>query len=144
MLATGRLLGLLLLIVVVALAATPTRAAAASEDPEEEPAEAGYLKLHPDFIVNLRSTGEPRVLLATIQVMSRDAATLAGAKHHLPALRHQVLLLLGDQSYPDIRSPDAQRELQGEALEALNGVIASEMGTGHTLEGLYFTNFIIE
>ena len=139
--AIGRLLGALL-IVVVALVAAPTSAPAASE--AEEPAQAGYLKLHPDFIVNLRSAGKPRILLATVQVMSRDAVTLEGASHHLPALRHQMLLLLGEQVYPDIRDAEAQRALQGVALEALNGVLASEMGSSHALEGVYFTNFIIE
>ena len=141
--AIGRLLGALLPIVMVALVAMPTRAPAASED-AEEPAAAGYLKLHPDFIVNLQSAGKPRILLATVQVMSRDTATLEGASHHLPALRHHMLLLLGEQTYPHIREAEAQRELQGVALEALNGVLASEMGASHALEGVYFTNFIIE
>ncbi len=139
----GRLLGALLLIVMVALVAAPAPVPAASDD-AEEPAEAGYLKLHPDFIVNLRSAGKPRILLATIQVMSRNAATLEGASHHLPALRHQMLLLLTEQAYPEIREADAQRALQGVALDALNGVLASEMGASHALEGVYFTNFIIE
>ncbi len=140
--AIGRLLGALLLIVMVALVAAPTRAPAASE--AEEQAQAGYRKLHPDFIVNLKSAGKPRVVLATVQVMARDTVTLDGALHHLPALRHQMLLLLGEQVYPDIGDTEAQRALQGVALEALNGVLASEMGSSHALEVVYFTSFIID
>ena len=107
--------------------------------------QAGYLKIHPDFVVNLKSSdGRDRFLLATIEVMSRDPRTLELAGNHLPAMRHNLLMLLGDQSYPDIGTPQAQAALQSEALAVVNEVVTRELGEDRSLEGLYFTNFVIE
>ena len=39
---------------------------AAEGDTTNEQAEASYLKLHPDFIVNLQASGDVHFLLATI------------------------------------------------------------------------------
>jgi flagellar FliL protein len=122
-------------------------ALAASEDGAGEgtPARANYLKLHPDFIVNLHATGpETRFLLATIEVMSRNPGTVEAASAHLPALRHRLLMLLGEQQYPGIEKPDARRALRELALREVNEVIQAELGEDHALEGLFFSNFIVE
>ena len=48
--------------------------------------------------------------------MARDTVTLDGALHHLPALRHQMLLLLGEQVYPDIGDTEAHFRFEEEVL----------------------------
>ena len=134
-----------------ALAAVPSTAAG-EDQPDGEEGEraelptASYLKLHPDFVVNLRVAPEadPHMLLAAVQVMSRSRDTLLLAYDHLPALRHRLLMLFGDQSYPRIRRPEARVELQELALEELNEVLLAELGPAHQFEGLYFSDFVIE
>ena len=118
-------------------------AARAQEESEEPVGEASYFKLHPDFIVNLLSDGGPHFLLTSIQVMSRDESGLAETKHHLPAIRHQLLLLLSEQSYGEVTDIEIRRALQNKALTAVNEVLAAESSTA-SVEGLFFTDFVVE
>ena len=105
--------------------------------------EAVYVKLHPDFIVNLSGAGSGHLLLATIQVMSHDGAVIEQVRHHAPAIRHQLLLLLSDQSRDQVESVDGRKKLRADALAAVNVVMERETGSGD-VEGLYFTNFVVE
>ncbi len=120
--------------VLLALAAAGGRAAAA---------EATYVKLHPDFLVNLISDGRPRVLMATIEVMTRESGAIEKIRHHFPALRHELLLLLSEQRPAEIETVEGREALRKEALAAVNSVLERETGEA-LIEGLYFTNFIIE
>jgi hypothetical protein len=53
-------------------------------------------------------------------------------------------MLLGEQQYPGIEKPDARRALRELALRGVNEVIQAELGEDHALEGLFFSNFIVE
>ncbi|MCP5149450.1 MAG: flagellar basal body-associated FliL family protein [Chromatiales bacterium] len=140
-----RTVGRLLVGIAASLAIASTAGAATDKDAAQGagPAQAEYLKLHPDFVVNVRGGGRVRYLLATVQVMSRDAGILDAAKHHLPALRHELLLLLSEQTYDQLRGVESRKALQDAALTAVNGVLEREEASKQ-VEGLYFTNFVLE
>ena len=126
------------------LATSLLLSAAQSQEQGGEPeGEASYFKLHPDFIVNLVSDAEPHFLLTSIQVMSRSESVLAETKHHLPAIRHELLLLLSEQTYGQIGEVEARRSLQVQALAAVNEVLARETASA-SVEGLFFTDFVVE
>ena len=110
---------------------------------EQAPPEASYLKLHPDFVVNLRSDGGPHFLLASIHVMSRDAAVIEHAKQHLPAIRHELLMLLSEQSYGDVARVEMREVLREQALAAVNAVLGREAPAA-ALEALFFNDFVLE
>ncbi len=106
-------------------------------------ADASYLRLHPDFVVNLQGSGQSHFLLASIDVMSRDPDTIAAAKHHAAAIRHELVLLLSDQSYDLVKSVDGRQALQRAALSAVNDVLGRERVAG-SMEGLFFSSFVVE
>jgi len=124
------------LLVFVATAAPVASSQAAQTD-------AVYFKLHPDFVVNLSGAGSPHFLLATVQVMTHGSAVVEQIKLHSPALRDALLMLLSGQAYDSVDTLENRKKLQQDALAALNSVMERETGSA-SLEGLYFTNFVIE
>jgi flagellar FliL protein len=132
----GQLLGLAIL----ALSLDSAWPALAAED--DPPGQASYHKLHPDLIVNL-SGPEQGLLLVTVEVMSREPAILERVARHTPALRHALLLLLGDQEASAVKRVAGRERVRAEALATVNDVLEQE-SRGTAVEALYFTNFILE
>ncbi len=128
----------MLMLMLILLPSTGLQAA------EEAPqAGAEYYKLHPDLIANLQGGGRAHFLMLTVQLMSRGPDGIKYAKYHAPALRHQVLLLMGDQSHSALTTLEGKKKLQADVLAAIQKVLTEETGEAQ-IEGAYFTNFVIE
>ncbi len=110
---------------------------------EDTPAEAKYYKLRPDLVANLQSRGRSHFLMLTAQVMSRGPEGIKQAQYHLPALRHQILLLMGDQSYSTLKTLKGKKKLQGDILAIIQEILTEETGESQ-IEAVYFTDFVIE
>ena len=106
------------------------------------PKEALYVKFHPDFIVNLRAD-RPRFLMVTIQGMSRESDGIEAAKHHMPAIRHALLMLLSEQTADTVKSVADKKRLMDEALVRIQEVMVAETGTP-SIEAVFFTDFVLE
>ena len=113
-----------------------------NEDGETELKEAIYLNFDPDFIVNLRSK-KARILMVSIQGMSRESDAIEAAQYHMPAIRHTLLMLLSDQTADTIRTSEGKKRLMDEALTMIQEVMEYETGEP-TLEGVYFTDFVLD
>ena len=118
--------------------------ASGSEEEGEEPShkEALYVKFHPDFIVNLRAD-RPRFLMVTIQGMSRENDGIEAAQHHMPAIRHALLMLLSEQTADTIKTGADKKRLMDEALVRIQEVMVAETGTPN-IEAVFFTDFVLE
>ena len=75
--------------------------------------------------------------------MSTDPEILALAETHTAPIRHELLMLLSEQAYPEISSMQARKSLQTQAVYALNALLKKETNKDG-LGGLFFTNFIVE
>jgi flagellar protein FliL len=112
---------------------------------DEEPAdEATYFELSPPFVVNLQDTGKRiRFLQARIQVLTRSSASIEQVKTHDAPLRDALITLLSAQSRSDINTSQKKKALQEKALEVVKKVLKEETGKAQ-VEGLYFTNFVVQ
>lgn len=119
-------------------------AAFSAEEESEAPAQkdALYVKFHPDFIVNLKAD-RPRFLMVTIQGMSRENDGIEAAKHHMPAIRHALLMLLSEQTVETVKSVADKKRLMEEALLRIQDVLVAETGTPN-IEAVFFTDFVLE
>jgi flagellar FliL protein len=112
---------------------------------EEKPkAPAQYVKLDPPFVTNFESKGLVRFLQITVEVMTRDPATVEMLKLHDPMIRNDLLLLLSNQQYEVISTRQGKEQLRTEALQTVAKVISSEGGDGKTVEQLFFTSFVMQ
>ncbi|MEJ1961928.1 MAG: flagellar basal body-associated FliL family protein [Gammaproteobacteria bacterium] len=103
-----------------------------------------YVALDPPFVVNFEAEQLVRFLQVTVQVMSRDPATVELIKTNDPVVRNDLLLLLGNQSYVTISSREGKEKLRLQALDAVRKVVVSAGGKAEQVEAVYFTSFVMQ
>lgn len=117
----------------------------------EKAGEAGpgveYIEMQPAFVVNFGTTG--RIGYLKTDVSLRVSAQAAGAVElHMPALRHELIMLLSGQSAEALASPEQREALRLAALQAVRRVIAAAAGDAGAAESgvkdLLFTSFILQ
>lgn len=117
-------------------------AEAAAKDTQKAP--ALYVALDPPFVVNFEAEQLVRFLQVTVQVMSRDPATIDLIKANDPVVRNDLLLLLGNQNYATISSREGKEKLRQQALEAVRKVVTNAGGKAGKVEAIYFTSFVMQ
>ncbi|MGD9598627.1 MAG: flagellar basal body-associated protein FliL [Steroidobacteraceae bacterium] len=115
---------------------------AAVETPK--PAPALYYKLDPAFVVNFEAEQLVRFLQVTVELMTRDIATLDFVKQHDPVIRNDLLLMLSNQQYSVLATAKGKEELRTRALAVARTALAREGGDARQLEAVYFTSFVMQ
>ena len=108
-----------------------------------KPAPAIYYALDPAFVVNFEAEQLVRFLQITIELMSRDAATVDFIKQHDPVIRND-LLLLSNQQYTALATAQGKEQLRKRALEAVRAVATREGADPGKIEAVYFTSFVMQ
>jgi flagellar protein FliL len=121
-------------------AAAPAQAQAAAP-PAGPPL---FLALDPPFVVNFDSEQAVRFLQITVQLMSRDAATIELLKANDPIVRNDLLLLFGNQKYAQLATRDGKEALRAQALADVRKVLEAAGGHAERLEAVYFTSFVMQ
>lgn len=116
-------------------------------DVTEEQAEAApsiYVELSPPFVTNVgQSKGRLSYVKAevTLRVASKEAET--AVKDHEPRLRHEMVMLLGQETPDKLSTTQGQDSLRQQALAAFNGVLEEEQ-TGADITDVLFTSFVVQ
>lgn len=110
---------------------------------EEAPLPAQYHAMTPAFLVNLADTDADRFLQVDVQLMTRDAETLAALKLHEPALRNRLLLLFGSQLSSAVADRAGKEKLQKAALADVRAVLKAEKAPDK-VDALYFTSIVTQ
>ncbi len=120
--------------------------AAASAKPAATTARAApiYYKFEPAFVVNFGAEGNVRYLQVTLEAMSRDPLVVEDIKNNEPAIRNDLVLLFSAQQYDALMAPEGKEKLRQATLEAVRKAISAEGGKGESIEGVYFTSFVIQ
>ena len=102
-----------------------------------------YIPLHPAFVVNFENQEQVSFLQVDIQVMTYDGSVEAALKAHMPAVRNELLLLLGGKQYHEINTREGKRALSQDAIQAIQDVLKS-VDEPSSIEALYFTSFVMQ
>ncbi|HET9391464.1 MAG TPA: flagellar basal body-associated FliL family protein [Steroidobacteraceae bacterium] len=111
---------------------------------KEPPAPPLYVALDPPFVVNFEGDPLVRFLQVAVQVMTRDPPTVELLKANDPAVRNDLLLLLGNQKSSVLGTRDGKENLRAEALAAIRHVIEGAGGKPDKVEAIYFTSFVMQ
>jgi len=131
---------LLLLLILALTFITPVYAA----DEEDEAVDnTEYYELSPPFVVNLK-TDERRMrfLQVRIQILGSPEAITAVTKHNAP-LRDIIITGLSSQTRESINTPKKKKALQLKIQKEVETLLEELTGEPQ-IEGLYFTNFVIQ
>lgn len=103
-----------------------------------------YMALDPPFVVNFDSEQTVRFLQVTVQLMSRDPATIDLLKANDPVVRNNLLLLFGNQKYAELSTRAGKEALRAQSLASVREVIGAAGGRPEKLEAVYFTSFVMQ
>ncbi|MBU2954723.1 flagellar basal body-associated FliL family protein [Marinobacter sp. F3R08] len=120
------------------------------ESTEEEVAEqesgvTDYISMDPPFVTHVGSPGsKPTYLKATISLRAKSASARPAIEAHIPRLRHELVMLFGEQTDTDrLTSMEGQEALREEAKQRINAVL-EEQQTGENIAGVLFTEFVVQ
>ena len=83
-------------------------------------------------------------LKASVTIRASRETTRPAVEAHMPRLRHELVMLFGEQTDLDqLSSMDGQQALREEATKRINGVL-EEQQTGETITGVLFTEFVVQ
>lgn len=102
-----------------------------------------YVPLHPAFVVNFENQEQVSFLQVNIQIMTYDSGVETALKVHMPAVRNELLLLLGGKQYHEINTREGKRALSQESIELIKEVLKN-VGEPNGIEALYFTSFVMQ
>jgi len=77
--------------------------------------------LHPAFVVNFENQEQVAFLQIDIQIMTYDSSVESALKKHMPAIRNELLLLLGGKQYHEINTREGKRALSHQFCHAVIG-----------------------
>jgi flagellar FliL protein len=103
-----------------------------------------YVALDPPFVVNFEGDQLVRFLQITVQVMTRDPATVEVLKANDPVVRNDLLLLFANQKYDVVATRPGKEQLRADALIAIRHVVESGGGKADHVEQVYFTSFVMQ
>lgn len=114
-----------------------------AEEGEEAVDDTKYFELSPPFVVNLQ-TNERRMrfLQVRIQVLGSPKAIENVQTHNAP-IRDVIITSLSEQTRETINTPKKKKELQDKVQAAAEKVL-TELTGSKQIEGLYFTNFVVQ
>ncbi len=136
----------LFFITMLLLGIAPYVAAEEEDEVKEEGAEVekmqlAYLSIKPSLVVNIK--GGAKYIRCDIQLMTKDETNIEDIELYAPAIRHELLLLLGDQMGEELKTPEGKEALRQKALAAVAGVVTKH--TGKTvIDDLFFTSFFVQ
>ena len=81
--------------------------------------------------------------MVTVQEMSHNPEGIVVAKHHMPAIRHHLLMLLSEQTLESLSSVEAKQQLIEDALLKIQELLVAENGNP-SIEAVFFTDFVVE
>jgi flagellar FliL protein len=85
-----------------------------------------YLEITPKFVVNLLEN--KKYLSINVQLLIDGAPTEAAIKKHMPAIKHELIMLFSDRSMDSLQTMDQREALRQEAIETIHKTIDKAEG----------------
>jgi len=116
-----------------------------ADDETEVKGVTDYIAMEPAFVTHVgKPDAKVAYLKASVTIRASRETTRPAVEAHMPRLRHELVMLFGEQTDLDqLSSMDGQQALREEATKRINGVL-EEQQTGETITGVLFTEFVVQ
>ncbi|MBL4614732.1 MAG: flagellar basal body-associated FliL family protein [Magnetovibrio sp.] len=108
-----------------------------------EEAQAIYTGLEPTFVVNFVYKDTLRYLQTSIAIMARDDFIINQVEVHMPAIRDRLLMILSNKTYAQLSGPAQREKLRENILIEIRKIVGISE-SGHSVETVYFTGFVMQ
>ncbi|MDH5444610.1 MAG: flagellar basal body-associated FliL family protein [Gammaproteobacteria bacterium] len=102
-----------------------------------------YIDLEPEFVVNFAGDQEASYMQVGVQLMTRDQHFVDEAMKQMPVIRHQILLILSNQKFAELKTKEGKDKLRTEILNKLQEMIPGNPKVPG-IEAVYFTMFVMQ
>lgn len=113
------------------------------EAADEPVGPAQYHDMGSPFIIALSDEGKTRYLQLEMQLMTRQSATLGELEKHMPRIRNNLLMRLGQEKTETLRTREDKERVQAAVLEEINRILG-EADTKSSIEAVLFTSFVTQ
>tara|TARA_R110002124_G_scaffold90803_2_gene231371 strand:- start:15747 stop:16163 length:417 start_codon:yes stop_codon:yes gene_type:complete len=134
-----------LLLSLVSLPAVSQDEETSEEVVQEDSGFTDYISMDPAFVTHVGTAdNKPTYLKAAVSLRARSASTRPALETHMPRLRHELVMLFGEQTDIErLTSMEGQQALREEAKQRINAVL-EEQQTGESIAGVLFTEFVVQ
>ncbi len=88
-------------------------------------------------------SSEPLFVMVTVQGMSSGMGDILAAKHHIPTIRHHILMVLSEQTRESISRVEGKQGLMEDALASIQEPMIAETGAT-SIDAVFFTDFVVQ
>jgi flagellar FliL protein len=117
-----------------------------AEDDETEVVQmdTAYISLGAPLVLNLSSKGNRTTFLQlTTDVLIKNASSEAMIATHVPAMRHQLIVLLSEQNAKDMKSPSKREEIRKQATAKIRALVAA-LSNNEDIGDVLFSSFLVQ
>lgn len=111
--------------------------------PLAAPLERHYYNIHPEFVVNFQNQSAPKFLMIEMTAATSDEKAKNAIDDHIPELRNNLLMMLGEQVSDDLETTEGKDALREKAFELVEEVVAKHYGPGRVTD-VFFTRFVMQ
>lgn len=111
----------------------------AGDDESGEPL-IEYIEMKPKFTVNLEKPG--KYLVVSVQLMVEGEKFIERIKMHLPALRHELIMLYSGRSSVDLQTMEQREELRVESKKSIIKAL-DKHSNSDGFRDLFFTELLV-
>lgn len=102
-----------------------------------------YMRLEPPIIANYGAE-QGRLRFVKVDITLRvELGGETSVVHHMPALRHELVMLITRQTNESIGTTEGKELMRQEALEAVRNVLIAEEGD-QKIADLLFNSFVVQ
>lgn len=101
--------------------------------------------MDPPFVTHVGDPGTKLTYLkAAVTIRASKETTRPAVEAHMPRLRHELVMLFGEQTDAEqLSSTEGQQSLREEATKRINAAL-EEQQTGESITGVLFTEFVVQ
>lgn len=115
-------------------------ALAVAKEEEQSGPVIEYLQMGSKFTVNLE---EPRkYLMINVQLLVEGAEAVEKVKKHMPALKHELIMLYSGRSMETLQTSEQREALRQETFTALKQVL-EKYENSEGFKDVFFTEFLV-
>lgn len=103
---------------------------------------SAYLEIEKALVTTVQGEGRQRYAQVYVSLEATDPQALAAAKLHMPLIRSQLVMVLGNSSFTDLQTPDGRQDLAGSMLDTVNQVLEQE--NEPIIGRVLFRNFVLQ
>ncbi|MEM7210050.1 MAG: flagellar basal body-associated FliL family protein [Pseudomonadota bacterium] len=102
-----------------------------------------YVSMLPHFLVNLADAKGQKFMQIKANTLVANSDTEAALKLHMPAVRHEILMILSHLAPEDVRTSDQKEALRENVTESIR-VTLRELAGYDDVKGFYMTSIVVQ